>query len=292
MTLIFRLTAFLLIPLLTRIPLSAQSPANLRITELTEAADRNTLAVEVTDSQGVPVPEAVVTFRLPEDVPGATFGNGTQTAVANTDRLGQARVTGIHWPASATATVRVTVTKGTSHAGVLLERKIAQGSAVPQVVAAAKPVVQNAAPPSSPAPSPKPIAQSKPVSVPEVKPVPSLAPPAPVVAAAPMIEPPRVSITSVSRKQTDTPLASASSITPGYPAASQPDSADPKVLITGAGQRNHGSTKKWVILALVAAGAAGAAIAVMERGKSSPSSTTTSSSGVSIGAPTISIGAP
>ncbi|HEX4808678.1 MAG TPA: Ig-like domain-containing protein [Bryobacteraceae bacterium] len=290
MTTIFRFTAFLLIPLLARLPLAAQTPANLRISELTETGDRNTLAVEVTDSQGVPVPEAAVTFRLPEDAPGAAFADGTRAAVVNTDRLGQARITGIHWQAGETAAVRVTATKGTSHAGILLERKIAQLSALPQPASQAKPVVQNAAPPSPSTPAPKPIAQMKPIAPPEAKPVraPTPAPvvaaaPTPAVTAAPTIEPPRVSITSVSRKQTDTPIASTAS-----PSASP----DPKVLITGAGQRNHGSSKKWIILALVAAGAAGAAIAVMERGKSSPSSTATSNTGVSIGAPTISIGAP
>ena len=68
--------------------------------------------------------------------------------------------------------------------------------------------------------------------------------------------------------------------------------SEPGVLITGAGQRSHSGSKKWIILAAIAAGAAGGAVYMLSRGKSSSSASAASSSGVSIGAPTISIGAP
>lgn len=275
MTQIFQFTALLLIPLLVRAPLSAQAigqnAASLRMRVLSDSPGKNALGVEVTDAQGVPVPGAVVTFRLPEDGLTGKFGDGSRIAVANTDQSGQARVTGILWSAAGTASVRVTATKGTAHAGILVERQaeIQQEAAITpkpaqNVAARSKPPDQK---PISPKPAPQEVAAVR---------------QAPVV-AVPAIEPPHVSITSVSRKQ---PM-------PGQLSTAAPaGSVEPSVAITGAGQRTRGGSKKWIILAAIAAGAGAGAAIMMSRGKSSTAASTTSSSGVSIGAPSISIGAP
>ena len=56
------------------------------------AGSRNArpLAVEVTDETGKPVEGAAVSFHLPEEGPGGTFGNGLRTDVALTDARGRA----------------------------------------------------------------------------------------------------------------------------------------------------------------------------------------------------------
>lgn len=50
------------------------------------------LAVEVTDETGKPVAGASVSFHLPEDGPGGTFGNGLRTDVTVTDARGRANL--------------------------------------------------------------------------------------------------------------------------------------------------------------------------------------------------------
>jgi len=48
------------------------------------------LTVTVTDETGRPVEGAAVTFHLPENGPGGSFGNGLRTEVATTDARGRA----------------------------------------------------------------------------------------------------------------------------------------------------------------------------------------------------------
>ncbi|MGC2658500.1 MAG: hypothetical protein WA324_11135 [Bryobacteraceae bacterium] len=329
MLLIFRFTALLLIALLLPSPVRPQDGTALQMRALTEAIDPNSMRVEVTDLQGKAIADAIVTFRLPEDASGGTFSDGTRIAIVNTDHSGRATVTGIRWSAAVgTASVRVTATRGTIHAGILMERQAANNREpvvtaktllgnVPKPLTTSttvgpnrdsppipRPAMQNAASVSKPdavtvhPTQPKPAPTLKVVAAATVKPPDqkavvtqkpvaplmtreaSAAVPPPPMTPAPTIEPPHVSITSVSRKHLDQAQLSGSS------------SAAPSVVITGAGQRSRGSSKKWIILAVVAAGAAGGAAVMLSRGKSSSAATTASNSGISIGAPSISIGAP
>jgi hypothetical protein len=302
MTPFFQFIALLLVPLMVRVPLSAQSivqnAAGLRIRELPQSPGQNTLAVVVTDTEGVPAPGVAVTFRMPEDGPAGVFADGSRIAVVSTDTSGQAQVTGIRWTAAEAASVRVTATKGTEHAGILLEHQaeITQPNATPKLAskstppppitaAVSKPMAAEQ-PPSSQAKPPQPVAAATkpPVTAisPKAAPKEVAAVPTSPAMTAPAIEPPHVSITSVSRKQ---PV-------PGQVSDASPSSGvEPSVAITGAGERNHGGSKKWIILALIAAGAGAGAAVMLSRGKSGAASTT-STSGLSIGAPSISIGAP
>lgn len=50
------------------------------------------LTVEVTDETGKPVPEAAVSFHLPEDGPGGMFASGLRTDVTTTDSHGRAAI--------------------------------------------------------------------------------------------------------------------------------------------------------------------------------------------------------
>lgn len=58
------------------------------------AGSRNSrpLAVEVTDETGRPVEGASVSFHLPEEGPGGTFGSGLRTDVTLTDARGRANL--------------------------------------------------------------------------------------------------------------------------------------------------------------------------------------------------------
>ena len=147
---IFRYTALLLIPFLLPGPLSAQvqsqNAASLGIRVLAKSPDQkpldaNALCVEVTDSQGAPVTGAAVIFRLPEDGPSGTFADAGRVAVVNTDSSGRAFVGGIHWTAPGTVSVRVTATKGTAHAGILIEREAAAAIPAAAVKLAPAPII-------------------------------------------------------------------------------------------------------------------------------------------------------
>src|SRR5438093_61797 len=53
------------------------------------------LTVEITDETGKPVPNAAVSFHVPDDGPGGTFPNGLRTAVVTTDTRGRSSLRGL-----------------------------------------------------------------------------------------------------------------------------------------------------------------------------------------------------
>ncbi len=208
-------------------------------------------AVQVTDTAGASVGEAVVVFRLPDSGPTGTFADGSHSAVAYTDMNGRAEVSGIQWGETpGSAAIRVTATKGTSHAGILIEQTITTRETE---------AASNTAPPSpiaSPA-RPQPQAPGTPMS------------------ATKVIVPPQQDLSA------HAPSA------PGSQAQQEPSVS---VTKPPPGAATHsGSKAKWYILAAVAAGA-GIGLAMAGKGKSSSSSTPTStlsigSPSISIGHP-------
>src|SRR3954451_20811014 len=83
------------------------------------------MTVQVRDETGRPVSDAAVAFRLPDTSLSGSFADGTQSAVAYTDGSGVAHVDGIRWIASSgSVLVRITATKGNSHAGLLFEERM------------------------------------------------------------------------------------------------------------------------------------------------------------------------
>src|SRR6185437_13303670 len=98
---------------------------HLRVVEGSGASRSSTqpLTVAVTDGRGAPVSNATVLFRLPSDAPTGIFSDGSRVAVIYTDLEGHASIKNIQWGASSgTAVVRVTASKGTTHAGLLVEQ--------------------------------------------------------------------------------------------------------------------------------------------------------------------------
>ncbi len=126
-----------------------QTPAGSRI-------DKG-FTVQVVDPSGLAVPEAAVVFRLPDTGSTGTFPDGTHSTVVYTDATGRAQITGIHWnETSGAVAIRVTATKGASHAGMSIDETLLNG-----VATTAAP----ASPKSTPAPNvtvvPVPILPSK-----------------------------------------------------------------------------------------------------------------------------------
>lgn len=229
----------------------------------------NGFTFEVTDANGAPVTDAAVSLRLPDSGATGVFADGTHSSVAYTNQNGQAQINGIQWgETTGSASIRVTATKDTAHAGLLLEQSIA-----PTVAKTAALPSIKLAEPASPTPISKPSVPAQPeVKQPGAITMPSTNSPIP----------PKVEIQS----NIDPVKPIASAVTTG----AAPALAEPSVSVTSAtgADQVHSSKKKWLILAavVVAGGAAGALM--MGKGKSSGSSSSTT--GLTIGSPTVSIG--
>jgi|GEM_PF-6274792 len=93
-------------------------------------------AVAVTDGAGLPVSDAAVAIRLPEDGPTGFFADGARSAVAYTNASGVATFAQVNWgSALGLVAIRVTAVKGEMHAGAIIEQTIvahAAAATVPQ----------------------------------------------------------------------------------------------------------------------------------------------------------------
>ncbi len=236
--------------------------------------------VLVTDAYGVPTPDAAVALRLPDSGPTGVFPDGSHAAVAYTDTSGRAHFTGIRWSsAPGSMPLRLTATKGSAHAGLLIEQLLVSGTATADVPA---PRIQAAPARLNPLPSATAAAQdpvelqSTPLQSTSLQTIPASVEGAPAVRSA----------------------IQAASVAPGVSvinsgkSAAMLSAANPSVAVTndGFGPAYHGSKKKWIILGVAVAAAAGAAFAVSSMSKAG--SSTASSSSISIGAPTVSVGHP
>ena len=144
--------SLLLTPLLVVAPVWAQVPAapdaeslQLRLVESDSGQVQagshavKGFTVEVKDSDGSVVPDAAVAFRLPDSGATGTFADHTHAAVSYTDSLGRAHVGGIQWSAiPGLVPVRISATKGTTHAGMLIEQALLSSSAKVGPAVAAK----------------------------------------------------------------------------------------------------------------------------------------------------------
>jgi hypothetical protein len=227
------------------------------------------MVIEVTDQKNNPVPGAAVTFRFPETGASGSFADGSHVAVEYTDAAGRAAFRNIRWNTMpGTLLVRVTATKGIVHAGILVEQKLAAAEPQRMQYPAA-----TAPPPAAPGP----------------------AAPAPAAAQAPppQIAAPQVSINTAAaqpamRPQPGQPLyAPAQNISGRAP-------GEPSVQITNEPNVRsgaHGSSKKWLWIALIGAGAGAGAVLAMGKAHVG-SGSSGAGTGVSIGTPSVSIGHP
>lgn len=276
MRLIPRFVSLLLTPILIVGPLSAQTstispgapssaaPAEALQLRLIDGESTEVPAgsralkgflLEVVDSNGAAVPDAALALRLPDADPTGTFADGTHAAVAYTDQTGRVKIGGIQWNAApGVVAIRVTASRGTAHAGMLIQQILTSAS----MVAVAPRVSQTAVDALPPAMGSLPM---------------PLAPPTdtqPVAKAVAPGQPPTV----IARLAARTPV----------------QNSEPAVSVTSAspGESKHSNKTKWIIL--LAAVAAGAGIGIAMMGKKSPVSTA-AAPGISIGPPTVSVGA-
>jgi hypothetical protein len=216
------------------------------------------ITIEVTDAAGQPVEGARASFQLPGEGPGGMFPSGLRTDLAITDASGRATLRGIELNrVDGPFTIRITAAKDLARAGIVVK----------QYVHDAKNAVQSAdrkAPPAR---------------------IANLAAVAPIIAAS---APP----------QPKAAPEAAPGLTRSKPAGI------PTIVFTGrtprpvsqrAASSGHKSHKKWVWLGILAAGGAAGAFAGQNIGAAAAHGTgsaAASASGVSIGAPTITIGKP
>jgi hypothetical protein len=221
------------------------------------------IVIEVTDQANKPVPGAAVTFRFPGTGATGTFADGSSVAVEYTDVAGHAAFRNIRWNTTpGTLLLRVTVTKGIVHAGILVEQKL--GAAQPGVLQQ----------------------QSAPIQ-------PALQPVAAGAQAPPQIGAPQVAVNPASAQSAIRPQP-AQTLYPAPQNVASRNPGEPSVLITndpGAHSGARGSSKKWLWIALIGAGAGAGAVLAMGKAHVG-SSSSGSGSGVSIGTPSVSIGHP
>ncbi len=256
-----------MIPLVLSGPLPAQSASDLQLKladsegSSVKAGSRSAkgFTIQVTDGSGAPVSDAAVVLHLPESGPSGTFGDGSRASVAYSDQSGLAHFSGIQWNDTAGSfSVRVTATKGTAHAGMLLEASLVSGTPAMLPVQASESAGVSADKPAVPTTNkpeakPMPAAQTLAVQQPgTLDPVDRLPPPAHIVGTAA----PSVSVTNGPTHEK---------------------------IHSGSGKM------KWILIAAIAAGA-GVGVAMAGKGKSSSSSSTSTSTSPTVGSPTISVG--
>jgi hypothetical protein len=270
------LSIFLSAILVAGLPIQAQSPnpagdvqeLHLHVVGASAQVEagkpsQQPLTVAVTDGHGAPVPSATVLFHLPADGATGVFSDGSRVAVLYTDLTGQVAIKNIQWGTTAgTAVIRVTATKGSAHAGMLLEQAIGSGggntSAASRAAAVGPSQVQTSQvqtskiqPRKAQPGQPKPDQLQEPV----------------LVASA-----------------TDAATVNTPSEPPSVVVNNNPDRQ-----VTGASGR--GSKKKWLWIGIGVAVAAGAAVAFTAKGSgSSPSAPAPTAT--TVGSPTVSIGHP
>jgi len=88
------------------------------------------LTVEVTDETGRPVEGASVSFHLPEEGPGGTFGNGLRTDVTVTDARGRANLHSMVLNRTAGRfAIRIVASKEQARAGMVSFQYVAEPKA-------------------------------------------------------------------------------------------------------------------------------------------------------------------
>jgi hypothetical protein len=226
------------------------------------------LVMQVVNQDERPLAGVAVTFQLPDDGPSGLFGNGQRSIVAFTNDEGEASITGVKWNnTSGPVSIRVTAVKGMAHAGTLLPVRLTAASGKP------------------PAPGAEAALQS---DSPKKGPMPAAAPAGQPQAAQPAAHSPHTAIAPSVDIQPGTLPAQSASVAP------REASERPAVTISGAPQGHSGlSNKKWLVIAVVAAGVAvGVTMVLLKKSGSSSSSSTANDNPLSIGSPAVSVGQP
>lgn len=96
------------------------------------------LTVLVTDEAGKPVPNAAVSFRLPESGPSGVFSSGLRTEIVTTGADGRATVSGIQWNKTpGPVELRITAVKDEARAGIVSTQRLNETTIAPKATPAA-----------------------------------------------------------------------------------------------------------------------------------------------------------
>jgi hypothetical protein len=209
------------------------------------------------DGAGMPVADAAVVFRLPDSGATGTFPDGSYSVVKYTNINGRAEAPDIQWNATpGPLSIRITAAKGTGHAGLLVDASLVANAPV------ALPASSHAL-------------------------VPAIATEYAAEPAASRLD------AETAPSKADAEMGAEQVARSGASGADAPlpGSDPPSVSITSASPAGGSHFRmKWVILAAVIAGAGvGTMMALHSSGGSSANP---AASGISFGAPTISIGHP
>lgn len=237
--------------------------------------------MQVTNAAGAPVSGAAVALRLPDEGATGRFTNGQRAWVAYTDEGGIARFPAIQWGERAgPLEVKMTAAKGMSRTGLVVAQEVgAEHASVESTPGVAKPAVPSA--PELALETQEPGTVSKPLAD-------AISPDIPMTAIS---EP----TMNVARSGSSAPSDKPHTLVPNPPAQDSKDgAAEPAVTITnsssGAGGISHDSHKKlWILMAVGSGAAAGTLLALHGHGAGGGGSAG-SSAGVSVGAPTITVG--
>lgn len=110
----------------------AQEPLQVQVIEgdgVTYAAGSRAtrgITVQVTDTSGRPVNNAIVGFRLPDDGPGGVFATGAKTEIVTTRTDGRASVWGMRWNRVAGSfEIHITAAQGQTRAVAVCQQSLA-----------------------------------------------------------------------------------------------------------------------------------------------------------------------
>jgi len=199
MRFLFQPLSIFLASVLATAPIQAQAAADiqLRVVDSDGAAvtagssGTKGFTVQVTDGTGLAVQDAAVVLRLPETGSTGVFSDGTRAAVAYTDSSGLAHLPAIQWnSAPGVAGVKITASKGTSHAGIMVQETLSAASSPVAVQPALPPPPAISTPPApiEHVPAPQPGVVSKPEGLPSVTPAVSVTSPSVSVVNGPTHE--------------------------------------------------------------------------------------------------------
>jgi hypothetical protein len=291
-----------------------QGPYKIRVVDdpgpaLPNSTALKGFAVQVTDSAGAPVPGVAVALRLPEEGATGHFPNNLRAWVTYSDPAGLARFPVIEWEGSVgPAELHLTAAKAGAHTTMLVKQEVAArehvvppspdlptGMLAASNLAASNPAASNPVEPAVPRPAPPPAPEIafdlKPGMV--SQPLAAVMPlPASKTGASPSIKTATPTETHRTLTPNPPPPASGASSASQTGAGGHTGASTSKPTVTITNSKTGGSAlsrhKKWIIIAAVGA-AAGTGALLALHGHSSTSNSA-STAGISIGAPTVTVG--
>jgi hypothetical protein len=285
-----------------------------------QSASAKGYVLQITNAVGAPVVGAAVALRLPEYGATGRFANGLRAWVAYSDAAGIVRFPVIQWNDTAgPVPIQVTAAKGSNHSGFVIAQRINADNGSLSVVsvpirnpdttagntAPAIPVIALGTPRRAVLSFEMPqletaqvaVAQRPPTPAPQValdqpapgipQPLADIVPPSPPAQQTP---PPPMNI---AQSGSSAPPEKPHTLKPEPPPPTKESSSEPTVTITNSptgagGGESH--KKLWILIGIGAGAGAAAMLGIMAAHSSGGAAGAGSSTGVTVGTPTITLG--